>query len=193
MNRYTFSTQTGKAYYCNSIPGFIADRSTDIVGRLIRHAFDINKEQANAWENQIAELQRRLEECGMKGDIIFEYDIVRLGKRIDVILLIRHMVFSLEFKNGKDIFTAQDAQQAEDYAIDIKNFHKERRSQRAVTQISKFISSAKISKLLFLKLQKSLYYMEMMEKSILRNGLILRIIRRQLLFRLQWKHTVLII
>lgn len=125
MNRYTFSTQTGKAYYCNSIPGFIADRSTDIVGRLVRHSFDINKEQANAWENQIAELQRRLEECGMEGDIIFEYDIVRLGKRIDVILLIRHMVFSLEFKNGKEIFTAQDAQQAEDYAIDIKNFHKE--------------------------------------------------------------------
>lgn len=125
MNKYTLSTQTGKAYYCNSIPGFIADHSTDIVGRLVRHAFDINKEQSIAWENQIYELQRRLEECGINGDIIFEYDIVRLGKRIDVILLIRHMVFSLEFKNGKDIFTAQDAQQAEDYAIDIKNFHKE--------------------------------------------------------------------
>lgn len=125
MNRYSFATQSGKAYYCNSIPGFIADRSTNIVGRLVKHAFDINKEQANAWENQITELQQRLEECGMEGDIIFEYDIVRLGKRIDVILLIRHMVFSLEFKNGKGIFTAQDAQQAEDYAIDIKNFHKE--------------------------------------------------------------------
>lgn len=125
MNKYTFSTQSGKAYYCNSIPGFIADRSTNIVGRLVRHAFDINKEQTNAWENQITELQQRLEESGMEGDIIFEYDIVRLGKRIDVILLIRHMVFSLEFKNGKDVFTAQDAQQAEDYAIDIKNFHKE--------------------------------------------------------------------
>lgn len=125
MNRYTFSTQSGKAYYCNSIPGFIKDKSTDIVGRLVQHAFDINKEQSNAWENQIIELQHRLDECGMEGDIIFEYDIVRLGKRIDVILLIRHMVFSLEFKNGKDIFTAQDAQQAEDYAIDIKNFHKE--------------------------------------------------------------------
>ena len=99
MNRYTFSTQSGKAYYCNSIPGFIKDKSTDIVGRLVQHAFDINKEQSNAWENQIIELQRRLDECGMEGDIIFEYDIVRLGKRIDVILLIRHMVFSLEFKN----------------------------------------------------------------------------------------------
>lgn len=125
MDRYTFSTQAEKAYYCNSISGFITDCSTDIVGRLVKQAFDINKEQANAWENQITELQQRLKECDIEGDIIFEYDIVRLGKRIDVILLIRHMVFSLEFKNGKDIFTAQDAQQAEDYAIDIKNFHKE--------------------------------------------------------------------
>lgn len=125
MNKYTFSTQSGKAYYCNSIPGFIKDKSASIIGQLVRHSFEINKEQSDAWENQICELQRRLEECGMEGDIIFEYDIVRLGKRIDIILLIRHMVFSLEFKNGKNAFTAQDAQQAEDYAIDIKNFHKE--------------------------------------------------------------------
>lgn len=125
MNKYTFSTQSGKAYYCNSIPDFIKDKSANIVGQLVRYSFDVNKEQSNAWENQISELQRRLNECQMEGDIIFEYDIVRLGKRIDVILLIKHMVFSLEFKNGKNIFTAQDAQQAEDYAIDIKNFHKE--------------------------------------------------------------------
>lgn len=125
MNKYTFSTQTGKAYYCNSIPGFIKDSSTSIVGQLVKHAFEINKEQSDAWDKQIHDLQTRLESCGMEGDIIFEYDIVRLGKRIDVILLIRHMVFSLEFKNGKNVFTAQDAQQAEDYAIDIKNFHKE--------------------------------------------------------------------
>ena len=125
MTKYTFSTQTGKAYYCNSIPGFIKDQSSSIIGQLVRHAYEINKEQSDAWENQIHELQNRLEACGMEGDIIFEYDIIRLGKRIDVILLIRHMVFSLEFKNGKNLFTAQDAQQAEDYAIDIKNFHKE--------------------------------------------------------------------
>ncbi len=125
MNKYTFSTQSGKAYYCNSIPGFIKDASAYIVGQLVHHSFEIGKEQSDAWENQISELQTRLELHGIEGDIIFEYDIVRLGKRIDVILLIRHMVFSLEFKNGKDGFRAQDAQQAEDYAIDIKNFHKE--------------------------------------------------------------------
>lgn len=125
MNKYTFAAQNGKAYYCNSIPGFIRDSSSSIVGQLVQHAFEINKDQSDAWENQIHQLQERLNACGMEGDIIFEYDIVRLGKRIDVILLIRHMVFSLEFKNGKDVFTAQDAQQAEDYAVDIKNFHKE--------------------------------------------------------------------
>lgn len=125
MNKYAFSTQSGKAYYCNSIPSFINDNSISIIGHLVRKSFEINKEQSDAWENQISELQSRLEECGIEGDIIFEYDIVRLGKRIDVILLIRHMFFSLEFKNGKKAFTVQDAQQAEDYALDIKNFHKE--------------------------------------------------------------------
>lgn len=125
MNKYTFSTQGGKAYYCNSISGFITDDASLIIGQLVRHSFEVNKDQSEAWNNQVEQLQKRLEAAGIKGDIIFEYDIVRLGKRIDVILLIRHMVFSLEFKNGKKVFTAQDAQQAEDYATDIKNFHKE--------------------------------------------------------------------
>ena len=125
MNKYAFSTQNGKAYYCNSIPGFIKDTSSSIIGHLVRKSFEVNKAQSDAWDNQIQELQKRLDESQMEGDIIFEYDIVRLGKRIDVILLIKHMVFSLEFKNGKNVFTAQDAQQAEDYALDIKNFHKE--------------------------------------------------------------------
>lgn len=119
MNKYTFASQSGKAYYCNSIPGFIRDESDSIIGHLIRHSFEINTDQRDAWDNQITELQNRLEASGMEGDIIFEYDIVRLGKRIDVILLIRHMVFSLEFKNGKNIYAAQDAQQAEDYATHI--------------------------------------------------------------------------
>ena len=35
------------------------------------------------------------------------------------------MVFSLEFKNGATQYFARDAEQAEDYALDLKNFHKE--------------------------------------------------------------------
>ena len=125
MAALTFSAQDGKAYYYNNIPDFIKDSSNNIIAELIKHSFEINTDQRDAWENQINELKNKLYECKIDGDIIFEYDIVRLGKRIDVILLIRHMVFSLEFKNGKTVYTAEDARQAEDYAIDIKNFHKE--------------------------------------------------------------------
>ena len=76
MSKYTFSTQSGKAYYCNSIPGFIKDSSSSIVGQLVRHSFEVNKDQSDAWENQIGELQKRLESHGIEGDIIFEYGMV---------------------------------------------------------------------------------------------------------------------
>ena len=60
MPKYTFATQSGKAYYCNSIPSFIKDTSDSIFGQLVRHAFEINTDQRDAWNNQISELQKRL-------------------------------------------------------------------------------------------------------------------------------------
>lgn len=125
MNRVVYNSRNGKTYYYNNISGFIDEDAKSIIGELVRNSFEVGKDQTDAWENQIVELKTRLKNYGIEGDIIFEYDIVRLGKRIDIILLIKRIVFLLEFKNGKNIFTAQDAQQAEDYALDIKNFHKE--------------------------------------------------------------------
>ena len=129
MSNYVFSEQTGKSYYFNSISGFLSDNPTTILGELTKfsakYGFDTVVDQADAWQNQIITLQSKLRESGCKGDVIFEYDIVRMGKRIDVVLLIKHMVFSLEFKNGAKAFLANDAEQAEDYALNLKNFHKE--------------------------------------------------------------------
>ena len=65
MQCYTFSTQEGKAYYYNSIPAFIDDDSNSIIGKLVKHSFDGNKDQDDAWSNQISELQDRLKKCGM--------------------------------------------------------------------------------------------------------------------------------
>lgn len=124
-----FSDQSGKSYYCNSIYNFLSDKPDEILGSLTKfgakYGFDSSIEQIGAWDKQIRSLQDKLSDSGCSGDIIFEYDIVRLGKRIDVVLLIKHMVFSLEFKNGATKYLARDAEQAEDYALDLKNFHKE--------------------------------------------------------------------
>ncbi len=65
-------------------------------------------------------------------DIIFEYDIPRLGKRIDVVLLLRGMVFCLEFKVGQKDALRADVEQVMDYALDLKNFHLHSQDKRIV-------------------------------------------------------------
>lgn len=124
-----YSGQSGKSYFFSTISQFLCEEPDTILGVLTRygadHGFATSPEQTIAWENQIFGLQEKLKNSGCSGDIIFEYDIVRMGKRIDVVLLIKHMVFSLEFKNGATQYLARDAEQAEDYALDLKNFHKE--------------------------------------------------------------------
>lgn len=58
------------------------------------------------------------------GQIIFEYDISRLGKRIDVVLLYQGIVFCIEFKTGNQDIQETHIDQVLDYALDLKNFHK---------------------------------------------------------------------
>lgn len=58
------------------------------------------------------------------GHIVFEYDIPRLGKRIDVVLLLKGIIFCLEFKVGESRILENDVDQVLDYALDLKNFHK---------------------------------------------------------------------
>ena len=56
--------------------------------------------------------------------IIFEYDIPRLGKRLDVVLLLKGIIFCCEFKVGESKIIEGDVDQVLDYALDLKNFHK---------------------------------------------------------------------
>jgi hypothetical protein len=120
---------SNKAFYYNRISFFLKDTPEKVLHTLmdnsLDHSFPVEQEQRDAWINQISSLQNQLIKSIANGYIIFEYDIVRMGKRIDVVLLLRHMVFSLEYKNGQKSFTVPDMEQAEDYAIDLKNFHKE--------------------------------------------------------------------
>lgn len=78
-----------------------------------------------AWLGEIQLLQSALgpwkEE---EAEIIFEYNIPRLGKRIDVVLLLRGIIFCLEFKVGQKDALQADVEQVMDYALDLKNFHR---------------------------------------------------------------------
>lgn len=63
-----------------------------------------------------------------EGQIIFEYSIPRLDKRIDAVLLLHGIVFVLEFKVGATDYLRQDTEQVWDYALDLKNFHEASRN-----------------------------------------------------------------
>ncbi len=79
----------------------------------------------DAWIKEIEILQNVLDPLeNTDGKIIFEYDIPRLGKRIDVVLLLAGIVFCLEFKVGESKILESDLDQVLDYALDLKNFHK---------------------------------------------------------------------
>lgn len=114
-------------FYRNSIAAFQEETEDAILGKLSRvNLFDLTELQRNAWLYEIQFLKKIL--AGKQGEIIFEYTIPRLGKRIDAVLLIQGLVFALEFKVGAQTFQRQDAEQVWDYALDLKNFHEASRN-----------------------------------------------------------------
>ena len=78
----------------------------------------------DAWKAEIEIMKNVVSSLDKDGQIIFEYDIPRLGKRIDVVLLYRGIVFCLEFKVGESKILESNIDQVLDYALDLKNFHK---------------------------------------------------------------------
>lgn len=93
-------------------------------------AYDTTDE---AWEEEIEVLQHVLLPWkDENAHIIFEYDIPRLGKRIDVVLLLQGLIFCLEFKVGKKTCEQADIEQVLDYALDLKNFHEYSATRRIV-------------------------------------------------------------
>lgn len=78
-----------------------------------------------AWKAEISILKQVLSQYSHEdGQIVFEYDIPRLGKRIDAVILFRGIIFCLEFKVGESRILETDIDQVLDYALDLNNFHK---------------------------------------------------------------------
>lgn len=110
-------------YYKDSIGSFLSKNTEEIIGTInMANQFDATRNQGNSWEEQIRILKSSLE--GLEGTIFFEFSIPRMGKRVDAIVIIEHIIFVLEFKVGESIFHQYQIEQVWDYALDLKNFHK---------------------------------------------------------------------
>lgn len=109
-------------YYSDAISTFLRTAPDEILGKLAKnHDFALEQSQRDAWSEEIEILQSVLHPFA--GSIYFEYSIPRMGKRIDVLLLVGPTIFIIEFKVGEKQFPLHAIDQVWDYALDLKNFH----------------------------------------------------------------------
>lgn len=84
-----------RCYYHATIEDFLRQPTTEIVG--IIHSNDISAEtriqQSNTWEQEIEVLKDQLPALD-EGELLFEYSIPRMGKRVDNVVLY-HMIHPL--------------------------------------------------------------------------------------------------
>lgn len=115
-----------RSFYSSTFENFLAKSKNEIIGIIAtNNGFDLNDLQKNTWLYEIGLLKDILPRFANNGKILFEYIIPRIGKRIDNVLIINNIIFLLEFKVGEKCYHNYAIDQVLDYALDLKNFHKE--------------------------------------------------------------------
>ncbi len=146
-----------REYYSELIDNFKKSSPGEILGILAKNNdFNLEQTQRDAWTEEIKILQEVLNP--FQGSIYFEYSIPRMGKRIDVVIIIKSVIFVLEFKVGAKEFLSTAIDQVWDYALDLKNFHESSHNHfiapiliatKAINQISIIPSTPQNDKLLY--------------------------------------------
>ena len=111
-----------RSFYSDTISNFCSSTSESILGILTSNLeFSLEQTQRFAWQLEIKILKDAV--LNYDGRIFFEYSIPRMGRRIDVVLIIKNVIFVIEFKVGEKEFLLSASDQVLDYGLDLKNFH----------------------------------------------------------------------
>ena len=111
-----------RAWYGASIADFLQANPEAVLGRLAANGeFALLPTQRDAWVVQLRVLVASLN--GLSGSLFLEFNIPRMGRRIDAVVLVGPVVFVVEFKVGESAFDRAAMDQVWDYALDLKNFH----------------------------------------------------------------------
>lgn len=110
------------AYLGMPIAEFLTESGVALLGTLTAASpFDVDQLQVEAWKGSINILKEALQ--GLEGHVYMEFDVPRLGSRIDAVVISGPVVFPIEFKVGESKYYRGARDQAWDYALDLKNFH----------------------------------------------------------------------
>ncbi|MBU6223009.1 MAG: DUF2075 domain-containing protein [Planctomycetes bacterium] len=118
------------AFYAAPVSEFLAASDEEAYAPLAApKGYTLAPEQLSAWHLQLPVLRVALEDqvapppASPAPWIHLEFDIPRLGRRVDAVLVLPECVIPIEFKVGAKKFERLDYEQAWDYGLDLKNFH----------------------------------------------------------------------
>lgn len=116
-------TDAGRAWYASSIATFLEADPDSVVGALTRNSsFSVDPTQTTAWLAEIAVLKTTL--SGFTGSLFLEFNIPRMGRRVDAVVIIGPAVIAIEFKVGEETHDLTAIEQVWDYSLDLKYFHR---------------------------------------------------------------------
>jgi hypothetical protein len=122
-----------KAWWSGSLRDFFEAKDEHIVGQLAAcamQAYRTNEAaQLRAWVEQLELLRPALSELPQNWRLLLEYPLIRLGRRLDAVLVTDRAIIVIEFKTLGGSFTTNARIQAEDYAHDLRDFHAGSRDQ----------------------------------------------------------------
>jgi hypothetical protein len=127
----------GKSYFGGTVTEFLKTPTAILVGQLSTRVSSEHRgdeaQQIKAWQIEVELLKVALasDACRDWG-ILLELPLLRLGRRIDAIILIGEGIACIEFKIGASRFSSADIDQAVDYALCLRDFHSGSRSHRIV-------------------------------------------------------------
>ncbi len=128
------------AFYRATLAEFLVADPARIIGSLAsgNQHNELQKRQIKAWEVEVRVLKATCRElldaqasCGT-WSLLLEYPIPRRHKRLDGVLLAADVIFCLEFKTEDKGHSLQSQRQAEDYALDLRDFHAASRDRTIV-------------------------------------------------------------
>lgn len=130
---------TGRSFYADTVSAFMAADARAIIGQLASRHVAVHAaaegEQIRTWEKQICILRSVFSTMGVVAggwSVLLECPLLRLGRRMDAIILAPGVVSLVEFKIGATDFDSAAWTQTERYAQSLHDFHEASQSRLIV-------------------------------------------------------------
>src|SRR6185312_3793890 len=130
------------APYMDKMEYFVEVHPDKLLGRLTMglaaEGFDTNPATTFSWKSEITQLQKALREllellpAASQWSVLLEYVLPGIGQRVDCVLLASDVIYVIEYKGGDTATALAALKQAQEYALNLVDFHEASRHRTAI-------------------------------------------------------------